>query len=71
MGFEHWPFCGSHDPALWQTSSGRQVIGLVPMQKPLAQMSACVQASPSSQAVLLGLFVKEHCPVAVSHTPIA
>src|SRR5207247_10941768 len=50
-GFEHSPLAGSQVPALWHWSWAVQTTGFVPVQLPPWQLSVCVQASPSSQAI--------------------
>src|SRR5439155_1220556 len=52
-GFEHVPVVGSQVPAVWHWSEAVQTTGLLPVQTPLWQVSVCVQASPSLQALPL------------------
>src|SRR5438094_63744 len=68
-GFEHWPVAGSHVPASWHWSEAVQVTGLLPTQLPPSQVSLCVQALLSLQAVPLAAAGFEHSPVAGSHVP--
>jgi hypothetical protein len=51
VGLEQTPVAGSQVPAMWHWSSAAQTFGLAPTQAPAWQVSACVQASPSSQEV--------------------
>src|SRR5205814_19761 len=60
---------GSHVPATWHWSEAVQVTGLLPTQLPPWQVSLCVQALPSLQAVPLAAAGLEHSPVAGSHVP--
>jgi hypothetical protein len=57
-GFEQTPLAGSHIPALWHWSDAVQLIGLLPTQAPEWQLSVCVQALPSLQAVPSGFPVQ-------------
>jgi len=50
-GFEQVPVEGSQTPAAWQASEAEQVTGDAPVQTPAWQVSAVVQALPSSQEV--------------------
>src|SRR5207247_5479937 len=68
-GFEHCPEVGSQVPVSWQWSSALQTTGLEPVQVPLWQVSLCVQALPSLQALPLAAAGCEHSPVAGSHVP--
>ena len=58
-GAEHNPVLAWQDPASWHSSLAAQITGLPPTQAPAAQVSACVHAFPSSQAV----------PVSGAHVP--
>ena len=58
-GAEHNPVLAWQDPASWHSSLAEQITGLPPTQAPAAQVSACVHAFPSSQAV----------PVSGAHVP--
>ena len=46
-----------------------QTTGLAPAHMPVWQVSVCVQALPSLQAVPLGAFGFEHVPFAGLHVP--
>jgi len=48
-----------------------QTTGLLPVQTPLWQVSVCVQALPSLQALPLVFTGFEHVPVAESQVPAA
>src|SRR5512145_1178748 len=50
-GTEHRPVAGEQIPGSWQSSPPPQTTGLPPVQTPVWQLSVCVQALPSSQAV--------------------
>src|SRR5437773_11111554 len=50
-GSEHAPVAGLQVPAVWHWSEAVQTTGLLPVQSPLSQVSVCVQALPSLQAV--------------------
>src|SRR5439155_78943 len=52
-GFEHVPVVGAHAPLVRSWSEAVQTTGLLPVQTPLWQVSVCVQASPSLQALPL------------------
>src|SRR5437867_839142 len=63
------PVAGLQVPGSWHWSAV-QTTGLAPTQLPFWQVSVCVQASPSLQAVRLVLFVgAEHTPVAGLQVP--
>jgi hypothetical protein len=62
-GFEQAPVLGLQVPAEWHWSEAVQVTGLLPMHAPLWQVSACVQAFPSLQAVPLIAVGLEQVPV--------
>src|SRR3989442_13582242 len=69
VGDEHTPVAGLQVPGSWHWSAV-QTTGLAPTQLPFWQVSVCVQASPSLQAVPLVLFVgAEHTPVAGLQVP--
>src|SRR5437762_2032451 len=51
FGLEQAPFAGLQTPATWHWSRAVQMTGLAPMQLPAWQVSVCVQASPSEQAL--------------------
>jgi hypothetical protein len=51
-GLEHTPVAGLHTPAAWHWSGAAQTTGSDPAHAPAWQVSVCVQASPSSQALL-------------------
>jgi hypothetical protein len=61
FGFEQVPFDGLQVPATWHWSCAAQVTA-VPVQVPLWQASAVVQAFPSLQVVPLVLFGFEQTP---------
>src|SRR5437879_4354566 len=69
FGLEHVPLAGSQIPATWHWSSAGQTPGFAPMQLPAWQVSVCVQASPSAQALPSAWFGLEHVPLAGSQTP--
>jgi hypothetical protein len=56
-------------PAVWHWSCALQTLTVPLLQLPFWHVSALVQRSPSSQAVLFALLGFEHCPVEVSHVP--
>src|SRR5262249_59742698 len=68
-GLEQVPLAGSQTPASWHWSSAVQTTGFAPVQTPASQVSLCVQALPSLQAVPLALSGLEHVPLAGSQTP--
>jgi hypothetical protein len=68
-GFEHVPLVGSQVPALWHWSLAVHVIPFDPVQVPAWQVSVCVQALPSEQALPSVLVGFEQTPVPVLHTP--
>ena len=53
-GFEHCPVDGLHVPPAWQASPAH-VTGFEPVHAPLTQVSVCVHAFPSLQAVPFAL----------------
>jgi hypothetical protein len=67
-GLLQWPVAWSHVPASWHWSLAAQVTD-EPVQVPAWQLSACVQALPSSQPVPFGLVGFEHCAVLGSQVP--
>src|SRR5437879_6644512 len=68
-GFEHVPVVGEQVPAVWHWSEAVQATGLLPVHTPLWQVSVCVQALPSLQALPLAFAGFEHVPVAGSQVP--
>ena len=68
-GLSHMPFVWSHMPTSWHSSWAMQVTGIAPAQAPAWQLSACVQAFPSSHADPSALAGLEHMPVVISHVP--
>ena len=68
-GFEQAPVAGLHVPAAWHWSLALHVTGLLPVQLPDWQLSLCVHALPSLQAVPLATCGFEHAPVAGLHVP--
>src|SRR5438876_749096 len=56
FGFEWTPVEVSHVCATWHWSSAVQTTGLAPVQVPDWQVSVCVHALPSLQAVPLAAF---------------
>src|SRR5438552_1557773 len=69
VGTEHAPVAGLQVPGSWHWSAV-QTTGFAPSQLPFWQVSLCVQALPSVQAVPLVLFVgTEHAPVAGLQVP--
>src|SRR5437867_3398627 len=69
VGAEHTPVAGLQVPGSWHWFAV-QTTGLAPTQLPFWQVSVCVQALPSLQAVPLVLFVgAEHMPVAGLQVP--
>jgi len=67
-GFEQ-PVDGSHVPALWHWSKAVQVTGFEPMHVPARQVSVCVHAFASLQALPSGNTGFEQRPVIESHFP--
>src|SRR5206468_393724 len=68
-GSEHAPVAGLQVPAVWHWSEAVQTTGLPPVQRPLWQVSVCVQALPSLHAVPSVLAGSEHAPVAGLQVP--
>src|SRR5450432_3735071 len=68
-GSEQLPLLGSQTPAKWQSLEAGHVLGLAPMQMPFWQVSLCVQALASLQAVSFGCSGLEHWPLLGSQTP--
>src|SRR6185503_15288536 len=68
-GFEHTPVPMSQIPATWHWSSAVQTTGAPLVQGPDWQLSLCVQAFPSLQAVPSAAGGFEHTPVPVSQSP--
>jgi len=69
LGFEQIPSAGLQVPATWHWSLGVQTTGFPPVHIPVWQVSVCVQALPSVQAVPLGALGFEHTPVIGLQTP--
>src|SRR5207247_1069808 len=69
FGLEQVPFAGLQTPATWHWSRAAHTTGFVPMQLPAWQVSLCVQASPSAQALPSAWFGLEQVPLAGSQTP--
>jgi len=68
-GFEQVPVLGLHVPAAWHWSCAVQTTDGAPVQAPAWQVSLCVHALPSLQAVPLAFAGFEHIPVLGSHVP--
>src|SRR5229473_1630177 len=68
-GLEQMPVAGLHVPATWHWSRAVQVMGLLPTQLPLWQVSVWVQALPSLHAVPSVAVGLEQIPVVGSHVP--
>src|SRR5437016_8008918 len=68
-GLEQLPVEESQMPALWQASWGAQTTGFAPTQRPVVQVSVCVQPSLSLHAVPSGFGVGSHWPAASLHVP--
>jgi len=68
-GFEHVPVVGEQLPTTWHWSEAVQTTGLLPVQTPLWQVSVCVQALPSLQALPLIFAGFEHVPVVGEQVP--
>ena len=68
-GWLHTPVLGSQVPAKWQSSGALQTTGSAPTQTPLWQLSACVHALPSLQAVPSVLGSGSQRLVLSLHTP--
>src|SRR3989449_1055632 len=68
-GFEHVPVLGSQVPTTWHWSEAVQTTGLLPVHTPLCQVSVCVQALPSLQALPLAFAGFEHVPVVGLQVP--
>jgi hypothetical protein len=62
-GFEQAPINSSHVPGSWHWSSGVQTTGLAPVHVPSWQVSVCVHAFASLQAVPSALAGSEQDPV--------
>jgi hypothetical protein len=71
IGFEHAPVDELHEPGSWHESVAGHCRGEPLEQTPFWQVSACVQALLSLQAVPLGLIGFEQTPVAVLHVPMS
>jgi hypothetical protein len=61
--FEQTPVAGSQVPAVWHESGAVHTTGFDPVQTPAWQVSVCVQALPSLQAVPLAAGGLEQTPV--------
>jgi hypothetical protein len=70
-GIEHAPVAGSQTPAVWHWSGAAHTTGLVPMHTPVWQVSARVQALPSSHVVPSAFVGLEQTPEVGSQTPAA
>src|SRR3989442_537182 len=68
-GFEHVPVLGSQVPTTLHWSEAVQTTWLLPLHTPLWQVSVCVQALPSLQALPLAFAGFEHVPVAGLQVP--
>src|SRR5947207_100554 len=68
-GSEHTPVLVLQVPSSCHWSSAVQTTRLLPEQTPLSQVSVCVQALPSLQAVPSALGGFEHTPVLVLQVP--
>src|SRR5215471_13044331 len=66
---EQVPFDGLQTPG-WQPSDDAQTTGLAPTHAPAWQVSLCVQALPSLQAVPLATALGTQAPVPVSHEAV-
>src|SRR5438874_1528747 len=65
------PDAGLQVPAVWHWSAAVHTTGFAPTQAPAWQVSVCVPASPSSQAVPSSCAGSEQVPVAGLHVPAA
>src|SRR5882724_7111981 len=70
-GLLQTPDAGLQTPTAWHCSAAVQTTGLAPTQAPAAQVSVCVQASPSSHGAPLGLAGLLQTPDAGLQTPAA
>jgi hypothetical protein len=68
-GFEQVPFAELQVPASWHASEAMQTTGFAPVQAPDWQVSVCVQALPSAQAVPFGFAGFEQVPFAGLQVP--
>jgi hypothetical protein len=68
-GFEQAPVAVLHVPAEWHWSEAEHTTGFAPVQVPDWQVSLCVHALPSLQAVPFAADGFEQAPVAVLHVP--
>jgi hypothetical protein len=68
-GLLQTPVAGLQVPALWHWSPELHVTGLLPVHRPLSQVSVWVQALPSLQGVPSASGGFEQSPVAGLHTP--
>jgi hypothetical protein len=69
VGLEHVPVPGSQVPATWHASLAVHVTGFDPVHVPFWQLSLCVHALPSLQAVPFVAMGFEHAPLVGSHVP--
>src|SRR5438093_1071062 len=70
-GWLQTPVAGLQVPAVLHWSAAVHTTGFAPTQAPAAQVSVCVQASPSSQGVPSSCAGSEQVPVAGLHVPAA
>jgi hypothetical protein len=68
-GLVQTPVAGLHTPATWHWSEAVHTTGLAPTHAPAWQLSVCVHALPSVQAVPLAFAGFVHTPLAGSQTP--
>src|SRR5262245_62768499 len=68
LGVEQRPVAVSQVPMVWHWSAV-QITGSAPTQAPASQVSVCVQALPSLQALPSAFTGLEQAPVAVSQVP--
>src|SRR3989454_7014282 len=68
-GLLQTPDAGLQMPAVWHWSAAVHTTGLAPTQAPAAQVSVCVQASPSSHGAPLSLAGLLQTPVAGVQAP--
>ena len=68
-GTEQMPVVVSHVPGRRQAAGAGQTMGEPPVQMPVWQVSVCVHALPSLQAVSSGRAGLEQVPVAALHVP--
>src|SRR6266850_2572710 len=70
-GLEQVPVAESHRPATWHWSDALHTTGVEPVHTPAWQVSLCVQALPSLQAVASLVAGLEQIPLAGWHVPAA